>query len=167
MSWRFVYGVSSQSNIASALHRGARAGAVASAAVTGAMLGFGLRAGMAARPFNAAAVLLMGNRARGVWGFVTGVSLAGELVVIASCVLAGALCGAVLQFAPGASRVRHPRLLAFVLSFAAAVLTLFFLVAHAPDFVGASPVGALSISEGAVLSMVAAIAYASGMGLAR
>jgi hypothetical protein len=131
------------------------------------MLGFGLRAGMAARPFNAAAVLLMGNRARGVWGFVTGVSVAGELVVVASCVLAGALCGAVLQLAPGASRVRHPRLFAFSLAFAAAVLALFLLIAHAPDFVGASPAGALSISEGAVLSIIVSVAYASGMGLAR
>jgi hypothetical protein len=131
------------------------------------MLGFGLRAGMAARPFNAAAVLLMGNRARGVWGFVTGVSLAGEIVVVASCIAAGALCGAVLQLAPGASRVRHPRLLAFSLALAAAVLTLLLLIARAPDFVGASPAGALSISEGAVLSMVASVAYASGMGLAR
>ena len=131
------------------------------------MLGFGLRAGMAARPFNAAAVLLMGNRARGVWGFVTGVSLAGELVVVASCVLVGALCGAVLQLAPGASQVRHPRLFAFALAFAAAVLALFLLVALAPDFVGGSPAGALSISEGAVLSLVVSVAYASGMGLAR
>ena len=131
------------------------------------MLGFGLRAGMAARPFNAAAVLLMGSRARGVWGFVTGVSLAGELVIVGSCVLAGALCGAVLQLAPGASRVRYPRLFAFLLAFAAAVLTLLLLIAHAPDFVGGSPAGALSISEGAVLALVVSVAYASGMGLAR
>jgi len=131
------------------------------------MLGFGLRAGMAARPFNAAAVLLMGNRARGVWGFVTGVSLVGEIVVIASCVAAGALFGAVLQFAPAESRVRHPRLFAFSLALAAAVLTLLLLIARAPDFVGASPVGALSISEGVVLSLVASVGYASGMGLAR
>ena len=131
------------------------------------MLGFGLRAGMAARPFNAAAVLLLGNRARGVWGFVTGVSLAGELVVVGSCVLAGALCGAVLQLAPGTSRVRYPRFFAFSLAFAAAVLTLLLLIAHAPDFVGGAPAGALSISEGAVLAVVGSVAYASGMGLAR
>ncbi|HWE44337.1 MAG TPA: hypothetical protein VG432_17685 [Gemmatimonadaceae bacterium] len=131
------------------------------------MLGFGLRAGMAARPFNAAAVLLMGNRARGVWGFATGVSLAGALVIVGSCVLAGALGGVVLQLAPGASRVRYPRLLAFSLSFVAAVLTLLLLIAHAPDFVGGSPAGALSISEGAVLAIVVSVAYASGMGLAR
>jgi len=131
------------------------------------MLGFGLRAGMAARPFNAAAVLLLGNRARGVWGFVTGVSLAGELVVIASCVLAGALCGALLQLAPGASRARHPRIFAFSLALAAAVVSLVILISRAPDFVGASPAGALTISEGAVLSIVVAAAYASGMGLAR
>lgn len=131
------------------------------------MLGFGLRGGMAARPFNAAAVLLMGARARGVWGYVTTVSLAGELVVIASCVVAGAGCGLLMQLAPGAFRVRYPRIFAFSLALAAAVVTLLLLIAHAPDFVGAAPSGALTISEGAVLSLVVSVAYASGMGLAR
>jgi hypothetical protein len=159
--------VSSESNIASALQRGARAGAVASAAVTGAMLGFGLRGGMAARPFNAAAVLLMGSRAHGVWGYVAGVSLAGEVVVIASCVIAGALCGLMMQLAPGAVRARHPRIFAFSIALAAAVLTLLMLIARAPDFVGASPAGALTISEGVVLTVVVSAAFASGMGLAR
>lgn len=140
---------------------------MAAAAVTGAMLGFGLRAGMAARPFNAAAALLEGNRARGVWGFVADVSLVGELVVIASCVILGVVCGVLLQLAPGATRARHPRLIAFVLSLVAAVGMLMLLIARAPDFVGASPAGALSISEGAVLSIIVSVAYASGMGLAR
>ena len=159
--------MSSESNISAGLWRGARAGAIASAAVTGALLGFGLRAGMAARPFNAAAVLVLGDRARGVWGFVSGVSVAGEIVVIASCVLAGALCGALVQFAPTGSRARHPRLLAFSVSLAAAVITLLLLVTRAPDFVGSAPDGALTITEGALLSIVVSIAYASGMGLAR
>jgi LytS/YehU family sensor histidine kinase len=159
--------VSSESNIGSALWRGGRAGAVAASAVTGALLGFGLRGGMAARPFNAAAIALVGDRARGVWGFVTGVSAAGELVIVVSCVLAGALCAAVLQLVPSNNRVRHPRLFAFSLALTAAVATLLLLVARAPDFVSASPGGALSISEGVVLSLVVAAAYASGMGLAR
>jgi len=131
------------------------------------MLGFGLRAGMAARPFNAAAVLVMGDGARGVWGFVAAVSLTGLLVVLASCVLVGALCALLLQLAPRESRARHPRLIAFSLALAAAVLTLLFLIARAPDFVSASPAGALTISEGAVLSIIVSVAYASGMGLAR
>ena len=131
------------------------------------MLGFGLRAGMAARPFNAAAVLLLGNRARGVWGFVAGVTLTGELVVIASCVVAGALCGALLHVTPGADRARHPRLIAFSLALIAAFVALLLIAARAPDFIGAAPTGALTISEGAVLSIVVSVAYASGMGLAR
>lgn len=131
------------------------------------MLGFGLRAGMAARPFNAAAVLVMGDRARGVWGFVAPVSLTGALVVLTSCVLVGALCALLLQLAPRESRVRHPRLFAFSLALAAAVVTLLILIAWAPDFVSTSPAGALSISEGAVLSIIVSVAYASGMGLAR
>ncbi len=159
--------MSSESNINAGLSSGARAGAIASAAVTGAMLGFGLRAGMAARPFNAAAALLLGDRARGVWGFVAGVSLVGEVVVVASCVLAGALCGALMRLPPIGRRARHPRLIAFAVSLAAAVVTLLILAVHAPDFVGPAPDGAITIAEGALLSIVVSIAYASGMGLAR
>jgi hypothetical protein len=164
---RFVYGVSSERNIGFALARGARAGVVAAAAVTGAMLGFGLRGGIAARPFNAAAALLVGSSASGVWGFVARISLLGELVVIVSCVLAGAVFALLLQLAPGEARARHPRLLAFCLALVATVATLFVLVARAPDFVGAAPAGALSITQGAVLSIIISVAYASGMGIAR
>jgi len=135
--------------------------------VTGALLGFGLREGMAARPFNAAAVLLLGNMARGVWGFVAGVSLVGELVIIASCVAAGAVCATLLQLIPADSRVRHSRLFAFVLAQVIAAAILLLLIVRAPDFVGGPPGGALSIGEGAVLSIIISIAYASGMGIAR
>ena len=167
VSRRFVYGVSSERNIGSAIRGGARAGAVAGAAVTGAMLGFGLRGGIAARPFNAAAALVIGNRAQGVWGFGAGVSLVGELVVLASCVIFGSLCAMLLELAPDESRVRHPRLIAFSAALAVAIATLLILVAHAPDFVGAAPSGALSVTQGAVLSIILATAYASGMGIAR
>jgi hypothetical protein len=163
---RFVSGVSSESNIMLAVRRGARAGAVAAAAVTGAMVGFGLRGGITARPFNAAAALVLGNRAEGVWGFVAGVSLTGEVVILASCMLAGSICGALLRLA-GNREATHPRLRAFTLALAAGVVALVVLVARAPDFIGASPAGALSITQGAVLSIIGAVAYASGMGLAR
>jgi hypothetical protein len=159
--------VSSESNIGSAVWRGGRAGAIAASAVTGALLGFGLRGGMAARPVNAAASALLGDRARGVWGFVAGVSAAGELVIVASCVLAGALCAALLQLVPAGSRVRHPRLFAFVFALVAAVAMLLLLVARAPEFVATSSGGALSMSEGIVLALLVSGAYASGMGLAR
>jgi hypothetical protein len=131
------------------------------------MLGFGLRGGIAARPFNAAAALVMGNRARGVWGFVAGVSLTGELVIIASCIAAGTLCAALLQLVPDGTRIRHPRLVAFSLALLAAAIALVALVANAPDFIGASPAGALSVTQGIVLSLVVSAGYSSGMGLAR
>jgi hypothetical protein len=131
------------------------------------MLGFGLRGGIAARPFNAAAALVMGNRARGVWGFVAGVSLVGEFVVLATCLVVGALCAMLLQLAPDASRVRHPRLFAFSAALALAVVALLVLIARAPEFVGVSPAGALSITQGALLSVIVSAAYSSGMGLAR
>ena len=167
VSRRFVYGVSSERNISLAIRGGARAGTVAAAAVTGAMLGFGLRGGIAARPFNAAAALLIGNRAQGVWGFVAGVSLVGEVVVLGICVVFGSLCAMLLQLAPHRSRMRHPRLAAFAAALAGAIAALVILVAHAPDFVGTAPTGALSITQGAVLSLIVSIAYASGMGIAR
>ena len=66
-----------------------------------------------------------------------------------------------LREALGAEYVRSDR--ASLDAYAADAL----LIAHAPDFVGGSPAGALSISEGAVLAIVVSVAYASGMGLAR
>lgn len=42
---------------------------MAAAATTGALLGFGLRQGMPARPFNVAASVILGDAAAGSWGF--------------------------------------------------------------------------------------------------
>lgn len=53
---------------ASATRQGISAGIVAAAATTGALLGFGLRQGMPARPFNVTAALVLGDAAAGSWG---------------------------------------------------------------------------------------------------
>ena len=61
------------------------AGLVAAAATTGALLGFGLRQGMPARPFNVAAAMLLGEGAAGSWGFhrlATPVGLALHVVAV-------------------------------------------------------------------------------------
>ncbi|HEU5175314.1 MAG TPA: hypothetical protein VFT96_11215 [Gemmatimonadaceae bacterium] len=42
---------------------------LAAAATSGAVLGFGIRAGTPSRAFNAIAALVIGDRARGVWGW--------------------------------------------------------------------------------------------------
>jgi hypothetical protein len=143
---------------------GARAGAVAAAAVTGALIGFGLRGGMMARPFNAIAALVLGDRARGVWGFDGAVSLAGGAVLLLCCVVAGAALGALVRTL---GRQGRYRLAAFVAALATGALVVALVVARAPDLIGPSPVGALSLGQGVVLAVVAAVAFASGMGLAR
>ena len=53
----------------SQIRLGLSAGLVAAAATTGALLGFGLRQGMPARPFNVAASVVLGEAAAGSWGF--------------------------------------------------------------------------------------------------
>lgn len=155
--------ISLPSHIGMTLRRGARGGTLAAAAASGALLGFGLRDGMTARPFNAFAALLLGNRARGIWTFDPPVSFLGTAVLIVGCVLAGIVLGAIA--APLGTR--RPRLVAFAVALITAAAGLAILVAHAPDLVGVAPVGALSLGEGIVLVVVVAVGFASGMGLAR
>jgi len=65
------------------------AGLVSFAAATGLLLGIGRRAGTPWRPLNAAAHLLIGARADGVWNFQRGVTPTGCLVVLVVSMLAG------------------------------------------------------------------------------
>lgn len=145
------------------LRDGARGGALAAASVSGALLGFGLREGTTARPFNAFAALLLGNRARGVWTFDPSVSFVGIAVLVGGCLLAGVILGAVA--AP--MRTRRRRLVAFAVALVTAAIGLSALVVRAPDLVGVSPVGALSLNQGIVLAVLASAGFASGIGLAR
>lgn len=62
------------------LRRGLIVGAIASAATAGTLTGFGIRLGTPARPFNAVARLLLGDRAEGIWGFDSTVTLTGVLL---------------------------------------------------------------------------------------
>lgn len=155
--------MSPSSRIGVTVRRGARGGALAAAAASGALLGFGLRDGMTVRPFNAFAALLLGNRARGVWTFDPSVSVVGTVVLISGCVVAGIVLG-VLAAPLG---TRRPRLVAFAVALLTGVAGLAILVVRAPDLVGVAPVGALSLGQGIVLVVVAAVGFASGMGLAR
>lgn len=58
-------------------------GIIAAAATGGALLGFGIRAGTPSRPFNGIATLVLGDRARGVWGYVSTVTVTGILLHVA------------------------------------------------------------------------------------
>ena len=64
-------------------------GLVSFAAVTGLLLGIGRRAGTPWRPLNAAAHLLIGARADGVWNFQPDVTPMGCLVVLVLSMMAG------------------------------------------------------------------------------
>jgi len=69
--------------------RAVSAGFVSFAAVTGVLLGIGRRAGTPWRPLNAAAHLVIGGRADGVWNFQRGVTPTGCLVVLVLSMMAG------------------------------------------------------------------------------
>ncbi|HEX8848529.1 MAG TPA: hypothetical protein VF761_03260 [Gemmatimonadaceae bacterium] len=118
---------------------------------------------MTARPFNAFAALLLGNRARGVWAFDAPVSLTGIAVLLLGCVFGGVLLGAISTLV----RTTRPRLIAFLVALVTGGAALAMLVIRAPDLIGVAPVGALSLGQGIVLAVVASVGFASGMGLAR
>jgi hypothetical protein len=64
------------------LAQGILTGALAAAATAGTLLGFGLRQGTPARPFNTVASLLLGDRAQGIWGFHPVVTAVGVIVLL-------------------------------------------------------------------------------------
>ena len=147
--------------------RGARAGVVGAAAATGALLAFGLRQGMPARPFNAVAALLLGNGARSVWGFDPRVSATGVVLLLAGCVIASLILSVVVDAMT--ARLARPRVGITMFGFALFVgLSGVALVAHhAPDFVGPQPGGAMTISQAVVVTVLISAGFASGMRLAR
>jgi hypothetical protein len=73
------------------LRVGVWSGAIASAAVLGALLGAGWRAGVPWRPLNAVAVLLLRGRADGVWGFDAAVTATGAALTLGTTFLLGIL----------------------------------------------------------------------------
>ena len=146
---------------------GARAGIVAASAGAGALIAFGLRQGLPARPFNAIGTLLLGDRARGVLGFDPLTSIAGALVFLAFCIVAGVLLsvlvGAVTRRTSGELRA----LPAFACALAVMLCILAIVVRSAPDIIGVQPVAALSVTQGVVVMFLLSAGFASGMRLAR
>lgn len=152
------------------LLRGVRAGAIGTAAGAGALVGFGLRQGMPARPFNALAVLLVGDRARGVWGFDVTASTLGVVLLFATCVAIGTGLSLVIDHrasGEGGFLARHSRLTAFAAALALLAVALLLIVRHAPDIVGPPPGSALALGQGVVAIVLVSTAIASGMRLAR
>lgn len=146
---------------------GIRAGVVGAAAATGALLAFGLREGMPARPFNAIAALVFGNGARSVWGFDVRVSTTGILLLVGGCVAASVI----LSFAVDGMTARAPRprvgITAFALALVSGLLSVAVMARHAAEFVGPQPMGAMTISQAVVVTVLISAGFAWGMRLAR
>jgi len=134
------------------------AGAVATAATGGALLGFGLRQGTPARPFNALAALVLGDRATGIWGFHSVVTVTGLLVHVAVTLGWG------LLFARLARGMRGTRLAASALLAALVALVVDGFVAG--RVLGVDVSGALAPAQVVAVHLVLGVALAVGMRLA-
>lgn len=138
---------------------GLTTGIIAAAATGGALLGFGIRAGMPSRPFNGIATLVLGDQARGVWGYVGTITVTGIVLHVAITVGWGVL------FAALAGR-RHGwqvTALAMVVSAVAWVVSRTIVLRQ----VGAGMSSVLGSGQLAVLHVVLAVALVLGMRFAR
>lgn len=135
---------------------GVRLAAVVAAAIAGALVGLGARAGTPARPFNALAVPVLGASALATWDAQPRVTL-----VAAATLVAGALVWALL-FSLVAGTLRGVRLVAIALAFGIGASLVVVLVAQA--VAGAEP---LARGVLVVCAIVVAAALALGMGVAR
>ena len=105
------------------LAQGILAGALAAAATSGALLGFGIQQGTPARPFNVVAGLLLGDDTGGIWGFDLEVTIAGVFVIVALAIGWGVL------FARLGGELRGWRLAGAALAVAATALAINLLIA--------------------------------------
>lgn len=147
--------------------RGARAGVVGAAAATGALLAFGLRQGMPARPFNAVAALLLGTGARNVWGFDLRVSTTGVLLLLAGCIIASLILSVAVDAMTARSAQPRVAVTMFGIALVVGLIGVALVARHAPDFVGPQPIGAMTISQAVVVTVLISAGFASGMRLAR
>lgn len=129
---------------------------LAAAATSGAVLGFGIRAGMPSRAFNAIAALILGDAARGVWGWDSVVTPVGIALLV------GMMLGWGLLFSFIAGRARGWRLIAIAAGTALAAwmvsTTAFAQLGEASRVMGPGQL--------AGLHFVLAVALAVGMRLA-
>lgn len=135
---------------------GVRLAAVVAAAIAGALVGLGVRAGTPARPFNTLAVPVLGASALAAWDAEPRVTL-----VAAGTLVAGALVWALL-FSLVAGTLRGVRLVAIALPFGLGASIVVALVARAVERTEPLARGVL-----VVCAIVVAAALALGMGVAR
>jgi hypothetical protein len=137
---------------------GILSGAVAGAATAGALLGFGVQQGTPARPFNAVASLLLGDRADAIWGFHPVVTLVGVLTHLALTLAWG------LLFARLARGMRGLRLAGMALFVTVVAFAVDMLIGT--RLVGANVSNVLVPAQVIALHVVLGVALAVGMRLA-
>jgi hypothetical protein len=140
------------------LTRGILAGAVAAAATAGTLLGFGIQQGTPARPFNAVASLILGDRADRIWGFHPVVTVVGVIVHVMLTFGWG------LLFARLAGGMRGVRLAGAALGIAVTALGVDALIVT--QVLGAHVSDVLAPAQVIALHMVLGVALAVGMRLA-
>jgi hypothetical protein len=140
------------------LAQGILTGTLAAAATAGALLGFGIQQGTPARPFNAIASLLLGDRADGIWGFHLVVTVVGVLTQVALNLGWG------LLFARLVGGMHGLRLAASALLVAAVAMAVHVILATL--ILGANVSDVLAPAQVIALHVVLGIALAMGMRLA-
>jgi hypothetical protein len=140
------------------LSQGILTGTLAAAATAGALLGFGVQQGTPARPFNAIASLLLGDRAGSIWGFHLVVTVVGMLIQV------GLSLGWGLLFARLVGGMRGFRLAGSALLVATVAMTVHVILAT--RVLGAHLSGVLAPAQVIALHLVLGIALAVGMRLA-
>lgn len=132
---------------------GITSGILAASATAGALLGFGLRLGAPARPFNAIAALLLGVNAQALHGFAAAATPLGILLHVVVTIGLG-----IAYVALFARSGRHPVLWAAAV--AATALGAMMLVAR---LFGVGLAALLPTSNLIALAVVLALALATGM----
>lgn len=147
--------------------RGMRAGVVGAAAAIGALLAFGLREGMPSRPFNAIAALVLGSQARSVWGFDLLVTATGVVLLLGGCVLTSLILTVAVDAMTARSARPRVGITTFALALTIGLIAVALVARHAPAFVGPQPIGAMTMSQAVVVTVLISAGFASGMRLAR
>ena len=135
---------------------GITSGILAASATAGALVGFGLRLGAPAHPFNAIAALVLGSSAQALHTFAPGATPLGILLHVV--VMTG--CGLVYSALFGRSG-RHPVAWAVAVAAAALVATILIARLFGVGLAALLPTGTLI-----AFAVVLAIALAVGMRLA-
>jgi hypothetical protein len=140
------------------LTQGILTGAFAAAATAGALLGFGIQQGTPARPFNAVAGLLLGDRADRMWGFHLVVTVVGVIVQVTLTL------GWALLFARLAGGLRGLRLAGAAFGIAATALAVNVLIVN--RLLGPHMSEVLVPAQVIALHVVLGVALGVGMRLA-